>query len=102
MDQWTTEERKNIPPRYGCSILIQNAGIEQLKDPSWPLDAYIVEYVINDEFIMDLCRGSKTKIFDLYYDKFGPNSLKNIRWGYGKVNPKLWGYKTSETKKNKK
>lgn len=102
MEQWTVEEIKNIPPRYGCSILIQNASIEQLKDSSWPLDAYIVEYFADEKLVMDLCRGTKTKIFDLYYDKFGPKIISNIRWGYGKVNPKIWGYRsTGEAKKKK-
>jgi hypothetical protein len=51
---------------------------------------------------MDLCRGTRVRIFDLYYDKFGPNAVKKIDWGYGRVNPRLWGYKSSPSKTKKR
>lgn len=102
MTEWTKEERDSIPPKYGCQILIENATLEQVKDPSWPTDAYLVFYTINDKNYMDLCRGGKkVSIFDLYYDKFGSGSIKKIEWGYGRVNPRTWGYKAPEKKKRK-
>jgi hypothetical protein len=36
----------------------------------------------------------------MYWDKFREN-LKSIEFGYGRINPKLWGYKTPEKKKRK-
>jgi hypothetical protein len=36
----------------------------------------------------------------MYWDKFREN-LKSIEWGYGKVSPKIWGYKAPEKKKRK-
>lgn len=101
MTQWTPEEKKEIPSRYGCDLLFERTTLQQIKDPSLPSDAYIVIYCVNDETFMDLCRGKKVNIFDMYYDKFGPGSVQKIDWGYGKVNPRLWGYKVSEGKKKK-
>lgn len=99
--EWTTEEKKDIPPRYGCEILLEKASIQQIKDPSFPNDAYVITYEIGDNTYMDLCRGTRVKIFDMYYDKFGPGVIKKIDFGYGRVNPKLWGYKPPEKKKRK-
>jgi hypothetical protein len=101
MDQWTPEEKKKIPPQYGCELLFERTTLQQIKDPSLPNDAYIVIYRLNNETFMDLCRGSRVKIFDMYYDKFGPGSVQKIDWGYGRTSPKLWGYKASEGKKKK-
>jgi len=47
--QWTAEEKKDIPSRYGCEILLEKATLQQLKDPSFPLDANIVTYIVNGE-----------------------------------------------------
>lgn len=99
--EWTPEERTNIPPKYGCEILLERASLNQIKDPSFPSDAYIVTYKINNEVYKDLCRGTRVKIFDMYYDKFGSGVVQNIDFGYGRVNPKLWGYKAPEKKKRK-
>jgi hypothetical protein len=37
----------------------------------------------------------------MYYDKYGPGAVKKIDFGYGRTNPKLWGYKQPEKKKRK-
>ena len=39
-------------------------------------------------------------IFDMYWDKFR-EGLKSIDFGYGRVNPRLWGYQSPKTKKRK-
>lgn len=101
MEQWTPEDKKQISSRYGCEILFERTTHQQIKNPSLPNDAYIVIYRVNNETFMDLCRGSRVKIFDMYYDKFGPGSVQKIDFGYGRTNPKLWGYKSSEGKKKK-
>jgi len=101
MEQWTPEEKKEIPYQYGCELIYERATLQQLKDPSLPSDAYIVIYRVNDETFMDLCRGTRVRIFDMYYDRFGPGSVQKIDWGYGRTNPKLWGYKAPEAKKKK-
>jgi hypothetical protein len=70
--------------------LLENATIEKANNPNFPLDAYNVFYKQDDKLLLDVCRGSKIKIFDYYYDKYGKNCVQRISWGYGKVNPKLW------------
>ena len=96
-----SDQSNIVPSQYGCEILLEKATLQQLKDPSFPLDAYIVTYKIKDEIYMDLCRGSRVRIFDLYFDKLGHGAVQKIAWGYGKVNPKVWGYKAPEKKKRK-
>lgn len=101
MTQWTPEEKKETSSRYGCEILFERATLAQVKDPSLPNDAYLIFYRIENQTYMDLCRGRRVKIFDLYYDKFGPGSVQKIDFGYGRVSPKVWGYKTPDGKKKK-
>lgn len=101
MTQWTPEEKKELPTQYGCELLFERASLEQVKDKSLPNDAYIIVYEVDGNSYMDLCRGSRVRIFDLYYDKFGPGSIKKIDFGYGRTNPKLWGYKKPEKKKRR-
>lgn len=99
--EWTQEEKTNLAKKYGCEILLANSTLSEIKDPSFPSDAYIVEYIVNGELKRDLCRGKKVSIFDLYYDKFGKESVQKIDFGYGRVNPRLWGYKQPDKKKRK-
>lgn len=101
-DCWSTLEKQELPSRYGCELIYERATLEQAKDPSLPSDAYLVFYEIDGNMRMDVCRGSRrVDIFDLYYDKFGAGVVKEIKWGYGRKNPKLWGYKAPESKKRK-
>lgn len=99
--EWTEEEKNNLPPKYGCEILVENATYNQQKDTSFPNDAYLILYDVNGNEYVDICRGTRVNIFDLYYDKFGPGSVKKIVFGYGRVNPKLWGYQKPQKKKRK-
>ena len=100
--EWTPEEKQNLPPKYGCQLLVENITIEQAKDPSFPSDAYLIWYQVEGKTYIDLCRTSKrSNLFDLYYDKFGPDVVKKIDWGYGRVNPRLWGSKAPEKKRRK-
>jgi hypothetical protein len=101
MIHWTPEEKKETSSRYGCEILFEHATLAQVKDPSLPNDAYLIFYRVNNETYMDLCRGRRVKIFDMYYDKFGPGSVQKIDFGYGRVSPKIWGYKAPDGKKKK-
>lgn len=102
MAQWTPEEKKEIASQYGCDLLFERTTLQKIKDPSLPSDAYIVIYRVNNETFMDLCRGKRVNIFDMYYDKFGPGSIQKIDWGYGRTNPRLWGSKNSSENKKKK
>ena len=96
-------ENKNISSKdYGCEILLEETTLEKVNDPSFPYDAYLVWYKKNGKVCLDLTRSyKKSSIFDMYYDKYGPESIQKIDFGYGKISPKLWGYKKPEKKKRK-
>lgn len=99
---WTDEEKSALPKKYNCVLLIHNATNDQVKNPEFPSDAYIINYTLNGKRITDLCRSAKmVNIFDMYYDKFG-NVINSINFGYGRINPKLWGYPAPDKKRRKK
>ena len=101
MAEYGKEEKTTLASTYGCEVLLEKTSISQVKDPSFPNDAYLIWYTVNDEECIDLVRGTRVRIFDMYYDKYGPGSIKKIDFGYGRTNPKLWGYKSPEKKKRK-
>jgi hypothetical protein len=98
-----TENRKIVlPHEYGCEILLEKTTLNKAKDSSFPNDAYLVWYIADGEECIDLTRGAKrVNLFDMYYDKYGPGAVQKIDFGYGRVNPKLWGYKQPEKKKKR-
>jgi hypothetical protein len=99
-DTWNREKRV-LPHEYGCQVLLEKTTLEKAKDTSFPNDAYLIWYVENDEDCIDLVRGTRVRIFDMYYDRFGPGAIQKIDFGYGRTNPKLWGIKQPEKKKRK-
>ena len=101
MAEYRKEERTILPGSYGCDILLQDTTLDKVKDPSFPNDAYLVWYNNEGTERLDLVRGSRVRIFDMYYDKYGPGVVQKIDFGYGRTNPKLWGYKQPEKKKRK-
>ncbi len=93
---------KVLPHEYGCEILLEKTSLEKAKDSSFPNDAYLIWYIVDGEQHIDLTRcPKKVSLFDMYYDKYGPGAVQKIDFGYGRVNPKLWGYKQPEKKKRK-
>jgi len=101
MAEYGKEEKNILPSNYGCDILLQNTTLDKVKDPCFPNDAYLIWYDIDGKNNLDLVRGSRVRIFDMYYDKYGPGVVQKIDFGYGRTNPKLWGYKQPEKKKRK-
>ena len=99
MAEYGKEERTILPGSYGCDILLQDTTLDKVKDPSFPNDAYLIWYNNEGTERLDLVRGSRVRIFDMYYDKYGPGVIQKIDFGYGRTNPKLWGYKQPEKKK---
>ena len=99
MAEYGKEERTILPGSYGCDILLQDTTLDKVKDPSFPNDAYLIWYNNEGTERLDLVRGSRVRIFDMYYDKYGPGVVQKIDFGYGRTNPKLWGYKQPEKKK---
>ena len=98
---WTTEEAGNIKSVYGCEMLVENGSLQDVNSVEFPTDAYIITYVIDDQVKYDLTRGTKTNLFDMYYDKF-KQGLKEIRFGQGNVSPKLWGHRVKQATKKKR
>jgi len=89
-----------LPHEYGCQILLENTTIDKAKDTSFPNDAYLIWYIVDGKECIDLTRCSKrVNLFDMYYDKYGPGAVQKIDFGYGRTNPKIWGYKQPEKKK---
>ena len=99
--KWTQTEKDTLPARYSCQLILENATDEQLQDKSHPSDAMIVTYEFGGITSTDLVRGKRGDIFNLYYDSFGKDVVKLIDFGYGTVNPILWGYQSKEKKKKK-
>ena len=102
VESWTSHEKENCKSLYGCEIIQEKCTIEETKNTNIPRDTYILTYKINDQLFYDLVRGGKrVSVFDMYYDKFGSGAIQSIEWGYGKINPRLWGYTPTEKKKRK-
>ena len=90
------------PSDYSCQILQEKTTLEAANDKSLPNDARLIYYIVDGVRHIDLTRCKKTvQLFDMYYDKYGPGAVQRIEFGYGQVNPKLWGYKKSDDKKKK-
>jgi len=98
---WTPKEKEDMNSKYSTNLLKENCNQEELSDKSWPSDAYIVTYKIDDGVRYDLvrCHG-KVNIFDMYFDKFGTGSIVSIEYGPGIVSPRTWG--TPKVNKPKK
>ena len=101
MADFTNEEKNILPSRYGCEIVLEKTTVESAKDKSFPSDAYLVWYIVGGEERIDLVRGTRVRIFDMYYDRYGSGCVQKIDFGYGTTNPKLWGYKAPDKKKRK-
>ena len=95
------EEKNILPSNYGCEILLEKTTVSKAKDASFPNDAYLIWYELDGKTHVDLTRGTRVRIFDMYYDKYGPGVIQKIDFGYGRTNPKLWGQKQPEKKKKR-
>ena len=103
MAEYSENRKLVLPHEYGCEILLEKTTLEKAKDSSFPNDARLIWYVVDDVEYIDLTRCQKVvKLFDMYYDKYGPGAVKKIDFGYGRTNPKLWGYKAPSTKGKRK
>jgi len=101
------EQKKAEPPfkasDYSCEIILEKTTKEKADDRKLPSDAFNVFYVVDGEERLDVTRSGKmVNIFDMYYDRYGKDSLKKIDYGQGTVNPSQWGYKKPEKKARKK
>jgi hypothetical protein len=96
------EEQSVDSKRYGCDILLEKTTLEKARNSSFPMDAYLVYYLLDDKKYLDLCRSQKvSNIFDMYYDTYGSGAIQKIEFGSGRINPNVWGYKQSDKKKKR-
>ena len=98
---WTKEERDTLREKYGSEILVENGSYEDVNTTKAPSDAYIIQYVHDDQVRYDLTRGTKIKLFDMYWDKF-KGGIQSINYGKGSIKPNLWGYQSTPTRKKKR
>ena len=98
---WTPSEKESLKEQYGCEILIENGSLDEVMTTDAPSDAWVVTYEIDGTAHRDLTRGTRVKLFDMYYDKF-KMGVKIIDYGKGTIKPALWGYNNTKTPKNKK
>ena len=98
-DFWTKEEKENTKNNYSCEILISNGSFEQVRTREVPTDACIIQYMVDNTDCYDLARGTRVKLFDMYYDKF-KQGLKSIDYGKGTISPKLWKYASPQSNGN--
>ena len=100
-NMWTKAEKEESKEKYGCEIVIENGSLNEVRTTNAPTDSYIAHYIHNDKDHYDLVRGTRVKIFDMYYDKF-KSGLKSIEYGFGNVKPNLWGYRAPSKNKKRK
>ena len=100
-EPWSKEEKETSKTKYACEILVSNGTLSDVYTSQAPNDAWVVKYTTDNKDCLDLSRGTKTKLFDMYYDKF-KTGLKSIEYGSGTVSPKLWGYQTTPSRKKKR
>ena len=98
---WTTTEKETSRELYGTEILVENGSLDEVMTTDAPSDAWVVTYEIDGTVHRDLTRGSRVKLFDMYYDKF-KTGLKIIDFGRGTVKPALWKYNNTPTKTKKR
>ena len=89
--------------QYSCQIVLEKTTREKAEDKKLPTDAFNVFYMVDDKEYLDVTRSEKmVNIFDRYYDKYGPDSVKSIEYGCGNVRPNLGNVKPPERKKRKR
>ena len=98
---WTKEDKDNLKSKYGSEILVENGSYEDVTITQAPTDAYIIKYMHEDKICFDLTRGTKIKLFDMYWDKL-KDGIKSIEYGKGSIKPNLWGYQSTPTRKKKR
>ena len=97
---WTPTEKESLKESYGTEILVENGSPADVQTKDAPTDASIVTYTVDGKEHQDLTRGSRVKLFDMYYDKF--TNVKSIEYGQGVIKPALWGYSGDAAPKKKK
>ena len=97
------EQSKINPSDYSCEVILEKTTKDKANDRTLPSDAFEVFYVVDGEERLDVTRSGKAvNVFDMYYDKYGKDSVKKIDYGQGTINPSQWGYKNKDPQKRKR
>lgn len=98
--KFNTEQISTIEG-YGLRLLSQDCPFGESKDKSLPNNAYVITCQRGEDIWHDIVIGSRSGIFDAYYDLFG-HVVKRIGWTEGRVNPRVWQDPQDLRKKSKK
>ena len=94
MIEFTTADHKTSK----IQVVDQAICPDTFDDSELPTDIHIVPYRVDNKVIHDVVRAyTKVDIFDMYYDKLrGKGEIIEIRSGFGRIKPKLYGKIKSE------
>ena len=63
------------------NIIHKDCDKSLAKNTSLPINSYLVTYLVKDEEKYDIVQASgRVEVFDDYYDEYGKESLKEIKW----------------------
>lgn len=83
-------------------ILHENCDPKLAEDRTLPYNAHIVTYQVDNEIKYDITTADKKiDIFDYYWDKYREN-LIGWKQSEGRINPRMWGEVSKESKDSKK
>ena len=90
MDKQITFEPKDI---LKIQVVEQEICPTTFDDRELPTDVHIITYTVAGDTYYDAVRAyTKVDIFDAYYDKLKSiGTLKDIKSGFGKIRPNLYG-----------
>jgi len=80
-------------PSSKIQVVEENIVPDSFDDTQLPTDVHIITFTKDGVKQFDAVRAyTKVDIFDEYYDKLGKdNPIHEIRSGFGKIKPKLYG-----------
>ena len=100
---WSKEEISSLRSKYNCILIKEKATSDEQKNKQLPRDVYRIFYKLENNVHCDMVRSSRrVDLFDMYYDKFGPNVIQDIDFGYGTINPNSWDYVIPENKRKRR
>lgn len=86
----------------GIRIIESDCDPSIAQDKTLPSNSFLVEYLQDGNTHFDIVTCQKqVEIFDEYWDKYRGDFI-NMTQTEGRVNPKLWGYESKDSKKKKK
>lgn len=96
----STADVSNFKENYGVTVIHTNCQPISAKDRTLPRNSYLLLLQKDEEVWYDIVMGTRSAIFDAYYDLFG-DVMKRMEWTEGTINPRIWGSQPKESKKRK-